>query len=108
MKFLKGFLFGAIIGGTYTLLTAKRSGKETRQQLIQQTKEWTESINDVAQSSIELQQSIQKLVVDGATIVSTFSQELSTILEHYQETATQKVTAIQQQLQHQPDADSLD
>ena len=43
-KFLKGFIFGSVIGGAVALLNNPRSGKENREILSKQIQEVTQDI----------------------------------------------------------------
>ena len=43
-KFLKGFIFGSVIGGAVALLNNPRSGKENREILAKQVQEVTQDI----------------------------------------------------------------
>ena len=43
-KFLKGFIFGSVIGGAVALLNNPRSGKENREILANQIQEVTQDV----------------------------------------------------------------
>ena len=43
-KFLKGFIFGSVIGGAVALLNNPRSGKENREILAKQIQEVTQDV----------------------------------------------------------------
>lgn len=84
-KFRKGFVFGALLGGVYTLLTAKQSGAATRQQLknyVQQTKE---NVTDVNEKFANLQESLHRLANDGKAAFEEAQAEIQTNLRHFQE-----------------------
>ena len=51
-KFVKGLLFGSIVGGTVTLLTTKQNGKKNREQLYENIVSLSEDISTLSNEEI--------------------------------------------------------
>ncbi|KRK40376.1 YtxH domain-containing protein [Loigolactobacillus bifermentans] len=60
-RFLKGLAVGSAIGGVYGLLTAKRSGVETRHRLRRQVTDLTDSVQRVNNSVQAFQAALEHL-----------------------------------------------
>ena len=107
-QFTKGFLIGALCAAGYTLLHAKRPGRETRAQL-------RDYLHEVQQARHSLQNSVQNMQhnvhvatqVSSATL-SQFSKQASTIARHFQENNGPRLRRIKQRYdtlqQHLADA----
>ena len=58
-KFLKGFIFGSVIGGAVALLNNPRSGKENREILAQQIQEVTQDVTVINTGKSTLERGIK-------------------------------------------------
>ena len=60
-KFLKGFIFGSVIGGAVALLNNPRSGKENREILAQQIQEVTQDVTVINTGKTTLERGIKEI-----------------------------------------------
>ena len=60
-KFLKGFIFGSIIGGAVALLNNPRSGRENREILAKQVQEVTQDITVINTGKATLERGIKEI-----------------------------------------------
>ena len=60
-KFLKGFIFGSVIGGAVALLNNPRSGKENREILSKQIQEVTQDVTVINTGKATLERGIKEL-----------------------------------------------
>ncbi|MCW6652643.1 YtxH domain-containing protein [Aerococcaceae bacterium NML191292] len=84
-KFSSGFFWGALIGGTYTLLTAKRSGQETRQLLTNYVAQVQEDAGIVQEDLERAQASFQHLMHDVLPLAQKVTQQVKTELRQFEE-----------------------
>lgn len=80
-KFLKGFIFGSVIGGAVTLLNNPRSGKENREILSKQIQEVTQDITVINTGKTTLQRGIKELqeviVPQTMEVVNSIQEEVT-------------------------------
>ena len=62
-KFLKGFIFGSVIGGAVALLNNPRSGRENREILAKQVQEVTQDITVINTGKATLERGIKEIQV---------------------------------------------
>ena len=60
-KFLKGFIFGSVIGGVVALLNNPRSGKENREILSKQIQEVTNDVTVISTGKATLERGIKEI-----------------------------------------------
>ena len=60
-KFLKGFIFGSVIGGAIALLNNPRSGRENREILAKQVQEVTQDITVINTGKSTLERGIKEI-----------------------------------------------
>ena len=60
-KFLKGFIFGSVIGGAVALLNNPRSGRENREILAKQVQEVTQDITVINTGKATLERGIKEI-----------------------------------------------
>lgn len=80
-KFLKGFIFGSVIGGAVTLLNNPRSGKENREILSKQIQEVTQDVTVINTGKTTLQRGIKELqeviVPQTMEVVNSIQEEVT-------------------------------
>ena len=80
-KFLKGFIFGSVIGGAVTLLNNPRSGKENREILSKQIQEVTQDVTVINTGKATLERGIKELqeviVPQTMEVVNSIQEEVS-------------------------------
>ena len=80
-KFLKGFIFGSVIGGAVALLNNPRSGKENREILSKQIQEVTQDVTVINTGKATLQRGIKELqeviVPQTMEVVNSIQEEVT-------------------------------
>ena len=80
-KFLKGFIFGSVIGGAVSLLNNPRSGKENREILSKQIQEVTQDVTVINTGKATLQGGIKELqeviVPQTMEVVNSIQEEVT-------------------------------
>ena len=80
-KFLKGFIFGSVIGGAVSLLNNPRSGKENREILSKQIQEVTQDVTVINTGKTTLQRGIKELqeviVPQTMEVVNSIQEEVT-------------------------------
>ena len=80
-KFLKGFIFGSVIGGAVSLLNNPRSGKENREILSKQIQEVTQDVTVINTGKATLQRGIKELqeviVPQTMEVVNSIQEEVA-------------------------------
>ena len=80
-KFLKGFIFGSVIGGAVTLLNNPRSGKENREILSKQIQEVTQDVTVINTGKTTLERGIKEIqeviVPQTMEVVNSIQEEVT-------------------------------
>ena len=80
-KFLKGFIFGSVIGGAVTLLNNPRSGKENREILAKQIQEVTQDVTVINTGKTTLERGIKEIqeviVPQTMEVVNSIQEEVA-------------------------------
>lgn len=80
-KFLKGFIFGSVIGGAVALLINPRSGKENREILAQQIQEVTQDATVINTGKTTLERGIKEIqeviVPQTMEVVNSIQEEVA-------------------------------
>ena len=80
-KFLKGFIFGSVIGGAVTLLNNPRSGKENREILAKQIQEVTQDVTVINTGKTTLERGIKEIqeviVPQTMEVVNSIQEEVT-------------------------------
>ena len=80
-KFLKGFIFGSVIGGAVSLLNNPRSGKENREILSKQIQEVTQDVTVINTGKTTLQRGIKEIqeviVPQTMEVVNSIQEEVT-------------------------------
>lgn len=95
---IKGLAFGTVVGGTLGILLAPKSGKATRQQLVDGVDEATDLTNDLTDSLAKFQQSLSHLQTTASELLPTFQEETTQLIEDFEFQATPRVEEINKQV----------
>ena len=80
-KFLKGFIFGSVIGGAVSLLNNPRSGKENREILSKQIQEVTQDVTVISTGKATLERGIKEIqeviVPQTMEVVNSIQEEVT-------------------------------
>ena len=80
-KFLKGFIFGSVIGGAVSLLNNPRSGKENREILAKQIQEVTQDVTVINTGKSTLERGIKEIqeviVPQTMEVVNSIQEEVA-------------------------------
>ena len=80
-KFLKGFIFGSVIGGVVALLNNPRSGKENREILSKQIQEVTQDVTVINTGKTTLERGIKEIqeviVPQTMEVVNSIQEEVA-------------------------------
>jgi len=80
-KFLKGFIFGSVVGGAVTLLNNPRSGKENREILAKQIQEVTQDVTVINTGKTTLERGIKEIqeviVPQTMEVVNSIQEEVA-------------------------------
>lgn len=80
-KFLKGFIFGSVIGGVVALLNNPRSGKENREILSKQIQEVTKDVTVISTGKATLERGIKEIqeviVPQTMEVVNSIQEEVT-------------------------------
>jgi|SRR5690625_366505 len=80
---LLGFLVGGTISAAATLLSTPTSGRELREQIKVQSKEWKETIDDLIQDGLKLKDQIAQTSKEGIALVNELTQEMKSSVEEW-------------------------
>ena len=80
-KFLKGFIFGSVIGGAIALLNNPRSGKENREILSKQIQEVSQEVAVIHNGKATLERGIKEIqdviVPQTMAVVNSIQDEVT-------------------------------
>lgn len=82
---LLGFLIGGTVGATTMLLNAPSSGKELRERVKKQGKEWQEMANQLVQNSIRLKEQITETSKEGVVLIQNLTNEMKHSVQEWKE-----------------------
>jgi len=80
---LLGFLIGGTVGAATMLLNAPSSGKELRQNIKKQGKEWQEMANKLFQDSLRLKEQITETSKEGIALINELTSEMKNSVEEW-------------------------
>lgn len=99
-KFLKGFIFGSVIGGAVALLNNPRSGKENREILAKQIQEVTQDVTVINTGKSTLERGIKEIqeviVPQTMEVVNSIQEEVT----RFQLENKPRFRRIQDKIQH--------
>jgi gas vesicle protein len=97
-KFTKGLLFGAAVGTIGGLLAAPRSGKDTRQKIIEEIEEYTYLKDEVTDNWEEVQTATEQLKETANTLVPAFIDDLKQEIADFRFQAEPRIAQIKEQI----------
>lgn len=93
-KFAKGLAVGSLVGGALGLLLAPRSGKATRQKLVDEVDEATNLTLDLNDSLQNFQDSLGTLKATASQLLPAFKAETQQSLETFKFQAEPRIAEI--------------
>ena len=97
-KFVKGLLFGSIVGGTIALLTTKQNGKKNREQLYENIVTLSEEISTVSTGVPAIQQGVKQLQYYVIPQVKEISQDIIEDVQNFNHMSQPRIKRIQAHL----------
>ena len=97
-KFVKGLLFGSIVGGTIALLTTKQNGKKNREQLYENIVTLSEEISTVSTGVPAIQQGVKQLQYYVIPQVKEISQDIIEDVQNFKHMSQPRIKRIQAHL----------
>ena len=97
-KFVKGLLFGSIVGGTIALLTTKQNGKKNREQLYNNIVTLSEEIATVSTGVPVIQHSVKHLQYYVIPQVKEISQDIIEDVQNFKHMSQPRIKRIQAHL----------
>ncbi len=97
-KFVKGLLFGSIVGGTVALLTTKQNGKKNREQLYENIVSLSEDISTLSNGIPVLQKGTQQLQYRIIPQVKELSEEIMEDVQNFKHMSQPRIKRIQEHL----------
>ena len=98
-RFMKGLLFGSVIGAAGGLLFAPKKGQETQAELKQVFDEGLANVQMVQQDVQTVQANLLQTQQLAQDILPTFQKELAQEFEDFKFQANPRVTRIREQVQ---------
>ncbi|WP_417629557.1 YtxH domain-containing protein [Enterococcus faecalis] len=96
-KFIKGLFFGAVAGTIGGLLVAPRSGKETRQHLINELEDYRSLKNQVTNDWDQVQRNLG-VVEENVPLATEFSKDLQQEITDFKFQAEPRIAQIKEQI----------
>lgn|SRR5699024_8027153 len=78
-----GFLVGGTISAAATLLSTPTSGRDLREQIKKQSKDWKETIDDLVHDGLKLKDQIAQTSKEGIALVNELTQEMKKSVEEW-------------------------
>ncbi len=97
--FLKGLLFGSLVGGTAGLFFAPRSGNETRKKLKKEIDEAAELNEALDESLKNFQESLTAVKQTAEELLVPFLDETDKAVRDFQFQAEPRIKQIEQQIE---------
>ena len=97
-KFVKGLLFGSIVGATVALLTTKQNGKKNREQLYENIVSLSEDISTLNNGIPVLQKGTQQLQYRIIPQVKELSEEIMEDVQNFKYMSQPRIKRIQAHL----------
>ena len=97
-KFVKGLLFGSIVGGTIALLTTKQNGKKNREQLYENIVTLSEEISTVSTGVPVIQHGVKQLQYYVIPQVKEISQDIIEDVQNFKHMSQPRIKRIQAHL----------
>ncbi|MGC6769996.1 YtxH domain-containing protein [Enterococcus sp. LJL128] len=97
--FLKGLIFGSVVGGIGGLLLAPRSGKETQEKIIDELDDWKYLTEDFNHKLEGFKSALTDFQVTTETVIPPFVEGLNRDIENFKFQAEPRIEQLQEQLE---------
>ena len=97
--FIKGILFGSLVGGIGGLLLAPRSGKETQEKIREELDDWTDLKDNYDESLARFKQSLADFQDTAEATIEPFVKGINRDLNNFAFQAEPRLEQIQKQLE---------
>lgn len=97
-KFTKGLLFGSLVGAAGGLFLAPRSGKETRQRLVDEVDEWADLKEDFSEKLDQVQRSAARLQEAADLYVEPFIDGIQQDVDNFKFQVEPRLTQMKEQV----------
>lgn len=97
-KFTKGLLFGAAVGTVTGLLSAPRSGKETRKKLTDEIEEYIELKNEITEGIENVENNTENLKATATVLLPVFMEGIKQDIANFRFQADPRIAQIKEQL----------
>ena len=97
-RFTRGFITGVLIGGAYTLLNAKQSGKETREAIKAYVWQVETDARDVRTKTDNLKTTLAYLTNEALPLAQQVATELQVKLKGFQSEIKPRVRRISEKI----------
>lgn len=97
-KFVKGLLFGSIVGGTIALLTTKQNGKKNREQLYENIVTLSEEISTISTGVPVIQHGVKQLQYSIIPQMKEISQDIMEDVQNFKHMSQPRIKRIQAHL----------
>ena len=97
-KFVKGLLFGSIVGGTIALLTTKQNGKKNREQLYENIVTLSEEISTISTGVPVIQHGVKQLQYSIIPQMKEISQDIMEDVQNFKHMSKPRIKRIQAHL----------
>lgn len=98
-KFVNGLFWGAVVGSLGGLLLAPRSGKETRQKIVDEIDELADLTMDVNDSLEHFKDSLEEVRVTASTLIEPFIDGVQRDIEGFQFQVEPRIEQINEHLE---------
>lgn len=98
-KFTKGLFWGSVIGGLGGLFLAPRSGKETRQKIVDEIDDLTDLTMDVNDSLEQFKASLEEVKLTASTLIDPFIEGVQRDVDNFRFQADPRIEQINEQLE---------
>ncbi|KRL61590.1 YtxH domain-containing protein [Latilactobacillus fuchuensis] len=99
MGFSKGLLIGGLLGTTYALLTAKKTGPQRQQAVVDYLNDITTGAQDVQTSATQLKEASNNLATELKTTAVDSVADISEALQSFSFEAAPRIAQINESLE---------
>ncbi|MBL1228712.1 YtxH domain-containing protein [Enterococcus sp. BWB1-3] len=96
--FIKGLLFGSVVGGIGGLFMAPRSGKETKQKIIDEIDDWKYLHDDFNEKLATFKTNLADFQETAETVIPPFVKGINKDITNFNFQAKPRLEKIQEQL----------
>ncbi|MBP2099397.1 YtxH domain-containing protein [Enterococcus rivorum] len=97
-RFARGLFWGSVIGGLGGLFLAPRSGKETRQKIVDEIDDLTDLTMDVNDSLEQFKSSLEEVRITASTLIEPFVDGVQRDVDNFRFQADPRIEQMNEQL----------